>query len=143
MCLWATRYCTCNRAHALCCWRYVSPVGRNFPHSYNGGANKSLRGSAARNRAKERRTLNMAKVKPWNEENTKEALRLYKQGTSVAELKKRFQSYGNPIVTRLKAAGVYKAGRAVAATKPVKVKAGKKAAAPQATLRTNGMTTKE
>ena len=85
----------------------------------------------------------MAKVKPWNEENTKEALRLYKQGTSVAELKKRFQSYGNPIVTRLKAAGVYKAGRAVAATKPVKVKAGKKAAAPQATLRTNGMTTKE
>lgn len=81
----------------------------------------------------------MAKVKPWNEKNTKEAIRLFKSGTSVAELKRRFQSYGNPIVTRLKAAGVYKPGRAVVA--PAR-KVGKVAAA-KTNGKTNGMTSKE
>jgi|SRR5579859_1013613 len=81
------------------------------------------------------------KVKPWNDKNTKEAIRLYRQGTSVADLKKRFQSYGNPIVTRLKAAGVYKPGRAVAAKAPA-TKAGK-AAAVKTNGKSNGITPQE
>ena|SRR5258708_3428078 len=84
----------------------------------------------------------MAKVKPFDDSKTAEAIRLYKGGATVAELKARYHTYGNPIVSRLKAAGVYRAAGRPTTAKPVKAKAGKKTAAPQA-IRTNGMTTKE
>lgn len=49
-----------------------------------------------------------AAVKKFNDKNTAEAIRLFKQGKTIAELKRHFHSYGNPIVARLKAAGVYR-----------------------------------
>lgn len=86
----------------------------------------------------------MAKVRPFDDRNTKEAIRLYKQGASVAELKAKYHSYGNPIVTRLKAAGIYKgpvAARKAAAKPAPRVKAG----APRAngTAKVNGFTSRQ
>lgn len=81
----------------------------------------------------------MAKVKPFDNSKTAEAIRLYKNGATIADLKARFHSYGNPIVARLKAAGVYKPERTVgrAAVKS----SGKKVAVMQP--KANGLTSKE
>src|SRR5580698_391381 len=50
----------------------------------------------------------------FNPKFASEAVRLYKSGKSVADLKRRYHTYGNPIVAALKEAKVFKAGRKVA-----------------------------
>lgn len=46
-------------------------------------------------------------IKKFDDKNLPEAIKLYKAGSSIAELKRKFRCYGNPIVARLKKAGVY------------------------------------
>jgi len=59
----------------------------------------------------------MAKTKivPFDDANTLVAVKMYKTGKSVAEIARHFHSYGNPIVARLKAAGIYKGSAGTAA----------------------------
>lgn len=84
----------------------------------------------------------MAKVRPFDASKTKEAIRLYKEGASIAELKERYHCYGNPIVSRLKAAGVYKGSQhKAAAAKPAQRR--EAAVATGKITVTNGITPKE
>lgn len=53
----------------------------------------------------------MAKAKKFDEKKLPELIRLYKDGATISELKERYSTYGNPLVRRLKEAGVYKAAR--------------------------------
>src|SRR5579859_506421 len=51
--------------------------------------------------------------KNFDENHLDELVKLYKGGAKIAELKKKFRCNGNPLVARLKEAGVYKADGAV------------------------------
>lgn len=61
------------------------------------------------------------KVQKFNDKNLAELIRLYKAGNTVADLKRKWRCYGNPLVTRLRKAGVYKSVR-VAHKKVAKMK---------------------
>jgi hypothetical protein len=65
-------------------------------------------------------------IKKFDDKNLPEAIKLYKSGSSIAELKRKFHCYGNPLVARLKKAGVYgKVEKKVAAKSKIARKAKK------------------
>lgn len=59
-------------------------------------------------------------TRKFNDKNLSKLIRLFKAGKTIAQLKKIFRTYGNPLVRRLKDAGVYRKQKAKAAAKPAK-----------------------
>ncbi len=70
----------------------------------------------------------MAHGKEFYDEKLSELVKLYKGGATIAELKKKWRCNGNPLVARLKEAGVYKAGAVKAKARTAKPKAAPKPA---------------
>jgi hypothetical protein len=59
-------------------------------------------------------------AKKFDDKNLAELIRLYKAGSSIADLKRKWRCYGNPLVTRLKKGGVYDKVEKKAPAKAVK-----------------------
>ncbi len=68
----------------------------------------------------------MAHGKDFYDEKIPELVKLYKGGATIAELKKKWRCNGNPLVARLKGAGVYKASAVKAKARTAKPKAARK-----------------
>lgn len=83
----------------------------------------------------------MKTAKPFDvQKHGAEAVRLYKQHVSIAEMKRKWHCYGNPIVAHLKKAGVYLGAVAVGKAAP---KATTRKRTDVVSMRPNGITSKE